>query len=82
MDTHSVSSDKDQQRLDKQKAKEQKKAQKQKQKEEKELAQLRRFAYGDDREHGNPKLRKTGRFFLNWAFGTGGDGDGRVMAHH
>lgn len=82
MDSHSSSSDKDQKRLDKQKTKEQKKAQKQKQKDEKELAQLRRFAYGDDRVHEHPHARKTGRFFLKWAFGTGGDGDGRVIAHH
>jgi hypothetical protein len=72
---------KQQQRLDKQKAKEEKKALKQKKKNDKELAQLQRFAYGDDGEHKNPKMRKTGRFFLKWAFGTGGDGDGRVIAH-
>jgi regulator of protease activity HflC (stomatin/prohibitin superfamily) len=73
--------DKQQKRADKKKARAEKKALKQKKKEEKELAQLRRFAYGDDRVHKHPKWRKTGRFFLKWAFGTGGDGDGRVIAH-
>lgn len=77
---HSVD-EKQQQRLDKKQLKEQKKVAKQKEKDEKELAQLRRFAYGDQREHQHPKLRKTGRFFLKWAFGTGGPGDGRVVAN-
>lgn len=71
----------DKQRLHKDEEKARKRVLKQKEKDEKELAKLRRFAYGDDRVHKHPRTRKTGRFFLKWIFGTGGDGDGRVIAH-
>lgn len=68
--------------LSKREAKEQKKTCKQKKKDDKELAQLRRFAYGDDRVHKYPKSRKAGGFLWKMLCGFGGDGDGRVVAYH